>query len=230
MYTIGVRAFDASRKPVGDGQRHADDAGCPDRSAPSTPTALVVSSMNETSVSLRWFPSTDDRGVAGYRVFRGPTTVGLRATSYTVAGLPAATATRSPSTPSMPPETARPAPRSSRRRAHAPLRLPRPPADTTAPTTPAGLAATGATARRSRFSGTPPPTTSRVAGYGLYREDVPAGSSSVTNATFSGLTCGRSYALSIDAYDASGNRSAARASSPPPHRVRTRRLRRCRRA
>ena len=209
MYTIGVRAYDAAGNRSATASVMVTTLACPDRSAPSTPTALVVSSMNETSVTLRWFASTDDRGVAGYRVFRGPTTVGTTATtSYTVGGLTCgnqytisvdafdAAGNRSSPASIVASTSACPAPPTS------------PPADTTAPTSPSGLAATGATATTISILWNAATDNVAVAGYGLYREDVPAGSSSVTNATFSGLTCGRSYVLSIDAYDASGNRSA----------------------
>jgi hypothetical protein len=47
-----------------------------------------------------------------------------------------------------------------------------------------------------------------VAGYGLYRGSSSVGSTPGTNYTFSGLACGTSYTLSVDAYDAAGNRSA----------------------
>ena len=49
-----------------------------------------------------------------------------------------------------------------------------------------------------------------VNGYGVYRNNVSVGSTdAVTRSfTFSGLSCGTSYALAVDATDAAGNRSA----------------------
>jgi hypothetical protein len=47
-----------------------------------------------------------------------------------------------------------------------------------------------------------------VAGYGLYLDDAPVGTTTSTSFGFSGLVCGTSYTLSVDAYDAAGNRSA----------------------
>jgi hypothetical protein len=47
-----------------------------------------------------------------------------------------------------------------------------------------------------------------VTGYGLYRDGTLTGTGTPTSTTFSGLACGTSYALAIDAYDAAGNRSA----------------------
>src|SRR2546421_104165 len=47
-----------------------------------------------------------------------------------------------------------------------------------------------------------------VAGYGVYRGGTSMGSTPTTSFTFTGLTCGTSYALGVDAFDAAGNRSA----------------------
>jgi hypothetical protein len=61
-----------------------------------------------------------------------------------------------------------------------------------------------------------------VAGYGLYRNGSSTGSTANRSATFSGLACGTSYTLAVDAYDAAGNRSAKASLSaatnacPPP--------------
>ena len=67
-----------------------------DRTAPSTPTGLAVT-VNGTSAALSWAASTDDVGLAGYRVHRGATAdfvanasskiVDTSATSYTDADL-----------------------------------------------------------------------------------------------------------------------------------------------
>ena len=209
MYTIGVRAFDAAGNRSATASVILTTSPCPDRSAPSTPTGLVVSSVNETSVTVRWSAATDDRGVAGYGLYRGTTPAGTtQATSYTVSGLTCgsgytiavdafdAAGNRSARS-SIPASTsACPAP------------LPPPPTDTSAPTVPGGVTATGATATSISVRWNASTDNVAVAGYGLYRDSASAGSSSVTNATFSGLACGRSYLLAVDAYDASGNRSA----------------------
>jgi chitodextrinase len=46
-----------------------------------------------------------------------------------------------------------------------------------------------------------------VTGYGAYRNAVLAGSPTATSYTFTGLACGTSYTLGVDAADAAGNRS-----------------------
>ncbi len=47
-----------------------------------------------------------------------------------------------------------------------------------------------------------------VVGYSLYQDGVAAGSTTSTAFTFSGLACGTTHALAVDAVDAAGNRSA----------------------
>ena len=47
-----------------------------DTSPPTTPTGLRVSGTTSSSVSLAWTASTDDVGVADYRVYEGSTVVG----------------------------------------------------------------------------------------------------------------------------------------------------------
>jgi hypothetical protein len=60
----------------------------PDTSLPSTPGTLAATSKSETSVSLAWSPSTDNAGVAGYRVYSNGSLVGsTTTTSFAVTGL-----------------------------------------------------------------------------------------------------------------------------------------------
>jgi cellulose 1,4-beta-cellobiosidase len=47
-----------------------------------------------------------------------------------------------------------------------------------------------------------------VTGYGLYRNGTSTGSSAKTSSSFTGLACGTSYTLAVDAVDGAGNRSA----------------------
>jgi hypothetical protein len=98
--------------------------------------------------------------------------------------------------------------------------------DTTAPTAPGSLRPTAATATSIDVAWSPSTDDTGVAGYGLYRDGTAAGTASATSARFSGLACGRSYTLGVEAYDAAGNRSPrstinastspCAAPSPPP--------------
>jgi chitodextrinase len=65
----------------------------PDTTAPSVPGGLQASALSSTSVSLRWNVSTDNVGVAGYRVTRnGMVVATVTGTTHTDAGLTASTA------------------------------------------------------------------------------------------------------------------------------------------
>ena len=175
-----------------------------DTTPPSTPTGLATSGATQTSVTLSWSASTDNVGVAGYGLYRGATSVGSTSSgSYTFTGLACGTsytlgvdaydaagnrstqATTTGSTAACPP-----------------------PGDTTPPTTPTGLATSGATQTAVTLSWTASTDNVGVAGYGLYRNGTSVTSATTTSYTFTGLACGTSYTLGVDAYDAVGNRSA----------------------
>jgi poly(hydroxyalkanoate) depolymerase family esterase len=63
-----------------------------DTTAPSVPSNLAVTGVTSSSASLSWSASTDNVGVAGYRVFRNGVQVGTAAgTAFTDSGLSAST-------------------------------------------------------------------------------------------------------------------------------------------
>ena len=67
-------------------------SGGGDTTPPSVPSNLSVTGVTSSSASLSWSPSTDNVGVAGYRVYRNGTQVGTATgTSYTDSGLSAST-------------------------------------------------------------------------------------------------------------------------------------------
>ena len=76
-YSYTVSAFDgvpnesAQSAPV-----EATTDATPDVTAPSVPVNVLVTAVSDVSVSLVWDASTDDTGVAGYRVFRDGVDVG----------------------------------------------------------------------------------------------------------------------------------------------------------
>jgi chitodextrinase len=209
MYTLGVRALDAAGNRSPASTILSTTTSCPDTTSPTAPSSLALAAATETSVTVTWRASSDDRGVIGYGVFSDTAFVGsTAATSYTVGGLLCGTShviavdaydaagnrsgRASITTSTSPCPAPAPAP---------------PPADTSPPSTPSGLAVTGATASSISLRWNASTDNTGVAGYGLYRDNTGAGSSSQTSTTFSGLACGRSYTLAVDAYDAAGNRS-----------------------
>jgi len=86
---------------------------------------------------------------------------------------------------------------------------PPPPAgsDTQKPTTPTGLAVASSTQTSAQLKWNPATDNTGVSGYGIYVSDTLIGSVSGTSVSVSGLQCGRSYGMGVDATDAAGNRS-----------------------
>jgi chitodextrinase len=83
-------------------------------------------------------------------------------------------------------------------------------ADTTSPTAPTSLTASGTTQRTTNLSWTAATDNAAVTGYDVYKGAVLLGSTtSATTFAVSGLTYSTSYAFTVKAKDASGNISAA---------------------
>ncbi len=197
-YTLGVAALDAAGNVSATATTALTTAACPDTSAPSTPTGLAASAVGQTSATLSWSASTDNVGVAGYRIFRNGSQVGtssgttytatglLCATSYTfgVAALDAAgnvsgTATKSVSTPAC--------------------------IDTTPPSTPTGLTSSGTGQTSVALSWNGSTDDYGVTGYRLYQNGSQVGASSSVGYIFGGLTCATNYTFGVAAVDGAGN-------------------------
>ena len=167
---------------------------------------MTKNSSTQTSIRVVWTPSTDDVGVAGYRLYRGGALAGTSLVAdYTFSGLTCGT--------SYALEVAAydAAGNSSARTAlTAATSACASGGDTTAPTLPGSLSVTGSTTTAISVSWGASTDNVSVIGYGLYRNNASTGSASSTSATFNGLVCGSSYSLAVDAFDAAGNRSARR--------------------
>ena len=87
-----------------------------------------------------------------------------------------------------------------------------PAGDTQAPTTPTGVAVTGNSQTSITLGWNASTDNVGVTGYGVYSGGVRVGTTASRSYTVSGLTCGTSYALGVDAYDAANNRSVSRAA------------------
>jgi chitodextrinase len=84
---------------------------------------------------------------------------------------------------------------------------PPPGGDTQPPSTPTGLAATGATQSSISTSWQASSDNVGVAGYDVFVNGSKVGTATGTSFTFTGLACGTQYTLAVDAFDGAGNRS-----------------------
>jgi hypothetical protein len=187
-----------------------------DTTVPSTPAALSVSASTQTSISLAWTPSTDNIGVAGYDVFRNNVKLGTAAApAYTFGGLTCGTSytlgvdayDAAANTSGRASVTASTKPCSGTQ-----------PPDSTPPSTPTGLAVRGATQSSISVGWNPSSDDVGVAGYDIFRNSSKTDTTTGLTYTLSGLACGTTYTLGLDAYDDAGNvsgRASITAASSP---------------
>jgi chitodextrinase len=175
-----------------------------DTQAPSAPAGLSGNALDANSVNLTWTAASDNVGVAGYRIYRGGTQIGTATTgtayvdntaeasttySYTVR---AYDAVGNLSTSSNAASVTTPAP-----------------ADTQAPSVPAGLNASAATSTSLTLAWNASTDNVGVSSYTVFRNGTQIGTTAATNFAVSGLTAGTTYSFTVKAQDAVGNLSAA---------------------
>jgi chitodextrinase/sulfur relay (sulfurtransferase) DsrF/TusC family protein len=178
----------------------------PDTAPPSDPTNLVATALSSSQISLSWTASTDNIGVAGYRIFRNGVQAGSTVspgyidgnltanTSYQYAVLAFDNAGNvSALSPSVPATTLA--------------------GDTLPPTIPANFSATPVASSAMKLAWAASTDNVQVAGYRLYRNGTQIAAISTTTYSDSGLAAGATYTYSIEAIDAAGNLSVQRASA-----------------
>jgi chitodextrinase len=181
-------------------------SGTLDSTPPTVPTGLSVTGTTSSTVSLSWKASTDNVGVAGYKIYRAGTQVGTSGTtSYTDSGL--AASTTYPYTVSAYDAAGNNSAQSTAVQATTSGQT-----DTTPPTVPTGLSVTGTTASTVSLAWNASTDTSGVAGYKIYRAGTQVGTSGTTSYTNSGLAASTTYSYTVSAYDAAGNNSAQSAA------------------
>lgn len=216
---LAVDAYDAAGNRSRPAEVTASTSSCPDTSPPTTPGNLRVIAATASSLTVAWDASSDDVGVAGYGIYVGGSGIdSTTATSYTVNGLPCgssrtlavdaydAAANRSPMAVVLATTEACP--------------------DNTPPTTPGNLRVTESSTTSVRVAWDASEDDVAVAGYGIYVAGIRIDSTSATSYTLSGLLCGTSRLVMVDAYDVAGNRSqqasvnagtgACEDEAPPP--------------
>lgn len=179
-----------------------------DTTRPTVPAGVTSSAVTETSLTLSWNPSTDNIGVTGYKVFTNYSSIPLDAAvsatpSLAITGLSPATSygfvvkavdaagnvSLGSGLHSVTTEQ---------------------PDDTTAPTTPTGVATANATQTALTLTWVASTDNVGVSRYTIYRDGVQIDevASTQTSYTVVNLKPAQTYAFVVFAHDASGNRSA----------------------
>jgi chitodextrinase len=179
--------------------------GAADTQAPTVPTGLTATAASATQANLAWSASSDDRGVAGYRVSRNGTQIATTTgttyqdpslspqTSYTYTVV-AFDAANNQSAASQPATATTPA------------------VDTVVPSVPTNLAVTSGPGQVNVSWSSSTDDSGTVAGYRVYRNGTSIATTTTTSATDTGLAASTTYSYTVAAFDASGNASAQ--SSP----------------
>ena len=179
-------------------------AGTIDNTAPSAPTSLAASGTTQTTTNLSWTASTDNVGVTGYDVYQGATVIGTTAsTTYNVTGLTASTAYTFSVRAKDAAGNVSTASNTVNVTTLAPV------VDTTAPTAPTNLAASGTTSSSTNLSWTASTDNVGVTGYDVYQGATVIGTTASTTYNVTGLTASTAYTFSVRAKDAAGNVSTA---------------------
>lgn len=179
-------------------------AGSTDTTPPTAPLNLIASGTTQTTTNLTWTASTDNVAVTGYDVFRGTTLLAtVTTTNYTVSGLLPAT------TYSFTVRARDAANNVSPVSNTATVTTLSPPADTTAPTQPLNLTASGTTQTSTVLSWTASTDNVGVSGYDVLQGNTVIATVTGTSYTVTGLTAATTYTFTVRAKDAAGNLSPA---------------------
>ncbi len=208
-YTLGVDAYDAAGNHSSVSTLAVTTAACAaaagDTTAPSAPGGLRTTLIAQTVIGIGWNASSDSVGVAGYDVYENGVRVATtQAVSASVGGLSCGTtytlgvdaydaAGNHSSVSTLAVTTAACAAAAG---------------DTTAPSAPGGLRTTLIAQTVIGIGWNASSDSVGVAGYDVYENGVRVATTQAVSASVSGLSCGTTYTLGVDAYDAAGNHSS----------------------
>ncbi|WP_227013881.1 fibronectin type III domain-containing protein [Paenibacillus psychroresistens] len=182
----------------------SDSGGTGDTQAPTVPTSLSSPSKTTSSVNLSWTASTDNVGVAGYDIYQGSSLAGsATGTTFVATGLTANTAYSFT-------VKAKDAAGNISAASSALSVTTNSGADSTAPSTPTGLASPSKTSTTVNLTWTASTDNVGVTSYEIYKGGVLHGSAiGATSYTVTGLTASTAYSFTVKAKDAANNLSAA---------------------
>jgi chitodextrinase len=173
----------------------------PDTTAPTVAT-LSASGTNSNSTNLSWSGATDNIGVSGYDVYQdGVFRASTVATTFAATGLSASTTysfyvIAKDAAGNVSPES---------NTANVTTSAP----DTTAPSAPTTLAASGTTSTTTNLSWIASTDDVAVTGYDIYQNGIFKASTAATTYAVTGLTASTAYTFYVQAKDAAGNVSIA---------------------
>jgi YD repeat-containing protein len=197
-YEYRVRAFDEAGNDSG--YSNTASATLPDTTPPSVPAGLSASAVSWSTVSLSWSASTDNVGVAGYKVYRNGSQIGTTASpsytdrttspsagySYTVSAYDGAGNTSAQSDAAAVTTPAEPA-----------------------PAAPTGLTGSPASNSQVNLSWNPASDSGGpgIAGYRVYRNGSQIATTSSTSFSDTGVSAFNTYTYTVAAYDSFGETS-----------------------
>jgi glucose/arabinose dehydrogenase/chitodextrinase len=182
-----------------------------DRSAPTAPTALTATPASGSKIDLTWTASTDDVGVAGYKIFRDGTEIATATgTSYSDTGLNDAT-TYSYTVRAY--DAAGNTSAASNTASATTI-------DATPPSVPANVAAQAVSPTQVNLSWDASSDNVGVTGYKIFRDGTLVTTTTGTSYQDTGRTAGTTYRYNVLSRDAAGNESAqspaVTATTPAP--------------
>ena len=214
-YLFGVSAYDAAGNRSARALVIAATTACPDTQPPTQPASVWQTGVTSSSITLAWQAAGDNLGVIAYEVLSDGNLAGSTATTqYAVGGLTCGT---------MHTLGVRALDAAGNRSTTASVLMATSPCpDSAAPSTPGQLVVMASNETSVTLDWSSSSDNVGVVGYQVYRDGAVVGSTARSDYTVSGLACGRSYRIEVDAYDAAGNRSGKSALSattkacPPP--------------
>jgi arylsulfatase A-like enzyme/chitodextrinase len=202
VYSVVVTAFDAAGNESSGSDPLVVETSTPDVAAPSVPSGVRVVSVGLESASVAWDASSDDRGVAGYRVWVDGVVVGSTdALEFSVSSLSPGTAYEvvvtafdAAGNESSPSEALS-------------IETPLPPPDVVAPSVPVGVRVVSVGLESVSVAWDASSDDRGVAGYRVWVDGVVVGSTDALEFSVSSLSPGTAYEVVVTAFDAAGNES-----------------------
>ena len=204
LYNYCVKSKDAAGNMATSANFTFTTPAAADTTAPTTPSNLTASAVSSSQINLSWGASSDNVGVAGYRIYRAGSliaTVG-NVTSYSNTGLFASTSYSYQ-------VTAIDAAGNASLMSNSASATTSAAADTTVPSTPGNLTATAISASQINLGWVASTDNVGVTGYRIYRGGVLLATVGGTVVSYSntGLSASTAYSYQVTAIDAAGNAS-----------------------